>query len=257
MTTADLLLVALSALAVLVGTVLQRVTGSGVGAVGGPPLILLLGPVAGVQVLHVVAAVCSVMLLVNLWRDVDWTRATVLTLTAIIATPIGVLLAFTLPEPVLQIAVGLVMLAALFTVEPLARTRLMRSRLGIVATGVLGGVANGTVGQAGPLMAAYAVASRWALPGFVASMQVCWLVVNVVAAVMKGVPPVAPEVGAVLLGALAAGWAVSIPVARALPRRTATRILVVVAVAGSAVLLAKGLWALVAALVLAGQPGMT
>lgn len=236
----EAVLLGIAALAVLVGVVLQRITGSGVGAVSAPPLILILGPVAGVQVLHVVAALCSLVLLVSCWRDVDWRRTAVLTGTALAATPFGVVLAFALPEAVLQIAMGLVMLAALFTIEALARTWLMRNRLGIVATGVLGGVANGTVGLAGPLMSAYAVASRWQLPGFVASMQMCWLVVNVAAAAMKGLPSVPPLLAVVLLGSLAVGSVVSFPIARAVPRSVAVRCLVVAAVAGSVAVLAKG-----------------
>jgi len=240
-TATDFLLVGLTALAVLVGVVLQRITGSGIGAVTGPPLILVLGPIAGVQVLHVVAALCSLMLLVSCWRDVDWRRTAILTGTALLATPLGVMLAFALPEAVLQIAMGALMLAALFTVEALARTWLMRSRVGIVATGVLGGIANGTVGVAGPLMSAYAVASRWPLPHFVASMQVCWLVVNAAAAAMKGVPLVSPHLAVALVVSLAVGFIASIPIARAMPRSVAVRVLIVFAVAGSVVVLAKGI----------------
>jgi uncharacterized membrane protein YfcA len=244
-TALDIALIALAAFAVLVGVVLQKITGSGVGAVSAPPLILILGPVAGVQVLHVVAALCSLVLLVGSWRAVEWRRTAILTGIAVAATPLGVVLAFALPETVLQIAVGLVMLTALFTVEALSRTWLLQSRWGIVATGVLGGVANGTVGQAGPFMSAYAVASRWALPYFVASMQVCWFVVNAVAAAIKGIPPVPPVLALALLGSLALGFVVSIPIARAMPRSVALRCLIVVAVLGSIVVLAKGLGGLI------------
>lgn len=239
-------LLGLLAIAVLVGVVLQRITGSGIGAVVAPPLILVLGPVAGVQVLHVVAALCSLVLLASCWRDVDWGRTAVVTGTALAATPVGAVLAFALPEAVLQVAMGLLMLAALFTVEALARTRLMRSRMGVVTTGVLGGVSNGAVGQAGPLMSAYALASRWPLARFVASMQVCWFLVNLAAAALKGLPPgVQPTLLAVLLGSLVVGVVVSLPIARALPRSVAVACLVVVAAIGAVAVLAKGVVGLV------------
>lgn len=245
MTALDVVLIGLSAVAVLVGVVLQRITGSGVGAVSAPPLILILGPFAGVQVLHAVAALCSLVLLVSCWRDVDWRRTAILTATAVVATPLGVVLALALPEAALQIAVGLVMLAAVFTVEALARTWLLRSRLGIVGVGVLGGIANGTVGQAGPLVSAYALASRWELPRFVASMQVCWFVVNAAAAAFKGLPPTPPLFALILLGSLAVGFVVSTPIARAMPRSVALRCLRIVAVVGSVAVLAKGVGGLI------------
>lgn len=238
-------MVGLAALAVLVGVVLQRITGSGIGIVSGPPLVLLLGPVAGVQVLHVVAAACSLLLLAGGWREVDWRRTAVLTGIALAATPLGVGLAFALPEVALQIAMGLVMLAALFTVDLLARTRLVRGRWGSVLTGALGGVANGTVGQAGPIMSAYAAASNWRQSRFVASMQVCWFVVNVAAAALKGLPPVAPTLAGALLGALAVGFALSVLIERLVPHTLARRAMIVVAVVGSVAVLAQGVGGLV------------
>lgn len=242
MNVSDVVLLGVATLAVMVGVVLQRITGSGVGALSAPPLILLLGPVAGVQVVHIVAALCSFVLLLTSWRLVHWRRALALTLTAVAATPLGVVLAFSLPEPALLIALGLVMLAAVFGVEAIARSGLMRSRrLGIIATGTFAGIANGAVGQAGPIMSAYAVAAKWALPNFVASMQVCWFVVNVVAIVVKGIPPVPPLLAPALLGAFVIGYLIGFPIGRAVTREAAIRWLLVAAVAGSLVVFAKGI----------------
>ncbi|MBX3195397.1 MAG: TSUP family transporter [Microbacteriaceae bacterium] len=241
----EIALVALAAAAVFVGAVLQRITGIGFGGASAPALILLLGPMGGVLALHALAALCSLVVLISCWRYVEWPRTIALTGIALAVTPLGVVLSFQLPGAVLQIATGAVMLAALFTVDVLARSWLMRGRLGVIAAGVLSGIANGTVAQAGPLVGAYAVASRWSMTSYVASTQVCWLLVNVAAVVMKGLPPVTPVVAGVLLGSVAVGLVVSVPIARRLSREAAVRCLMVVAAAGSVVLLGKGVAGLV------------
>jgi hypothetical protein len=240
----EAILVAAGVLGIAAGVVLQRITGIGFGSASAAPLILLLGPVVGVQVVHVLAALCSALLLVTCWRDIDWRRTPALTALALAGTPVGAALALTLPAAALQIVAGLVMLAAIFTVEALARTRLMASRWGLVATGVLGGVANGAVGQAGPLVGAYALASRWPLARYLASMQVCWLLANTGAVAVKGLPPITTPLAILLLAALAVGAVVSGPIARLVSREAAVRCLVVVALVGSLLILGKGVGAL-------------
>jgi len=236
----EAVLLGVGALAVAAGAVLQRITGIGFASVSAPALILLLGPVVGVEVVNALAALCSLVLLVSLWRHVDLRRTAMLTLAAAATTPLGVLLAVGLPPALLQVLMGVVMLAALFSVDLLARSRLVGGPLGGVVTGAVGGVANAAVGQAGPFMGAYAIASRWEVTGYVASMQLCWCLVNAVAVVLKGVPSIPPGTALVLGGALAAGCVASLVVVRFVTAAAARRCLFLVALAGGLVVLGKG-----------------
>lgn len=224
----------------MVGAVIQRITGIGFASAAGATLVLLLGPVTGVQMLNALAAACSFLVLVSVWRHVEWRRTILLAASASAATPIGALLAVRLPEPVLQIGVGLVMLAALCMVTLIARWRVMRGPFGLLAAGALGGIANASVGQAGPMMGAYAAASRWDITGYVASMQACWFVVNVVAVAVKGLPSVRPIVAIVLAASLLAGYITSRLVAKVISPSAAARVLFAVALVGSVVVVSRG-----------------
>jgi uncharacterized membrane protein YfcA len=223
----------------MVGGILQRITGIGFASASAPAMILLLGPVVGVQMLNGLAAACALVLLIALRKLIDLRRATLLTLTALATTPIGALLAVTMPAVALQILTGVLMLAALFTVRILARWRFIGTPLGAAATGAIGGMANAAVGQAGPFVSAYALASRWEFTSYVASMQLCWFLVNTVAAVIKGIPPVQPLVAIVLSASLGAGLLIGLPIARVVPRSMAARTLLVVAIAGSILVIVK------------------
>ena len=64
-----LLVIAVVALA---GACLQRVSGMGLGLIGAPVLSLLVGPVAGVLIINVLAAVNAVFQTMAVRENVDW-----------------------------------------------------------------------------------------------------------------------------------------------------------------------------------------
>ena len=68
------LLLLVAAASVILGTVLQRVSGMGVGLVVSPTLALLLGPVAGVLLTNITTTVSAALIAITLWRDIDWRR---------------------------------------------------------------------------------------------------------------------------------------------------------------------------------------
>lgn len=242
----DLLLFGLAPASVIVGASFQRLTGMGFAAVSAPVLVSLWGPAVGVQVVNLTAAVCSLLLLAQLWRDVDLRRTLLIAVAATVTTPVGVLLVMTLPAAVLQFVLGAVMLTALFGVRALMRTRIVRGRPGILVSGALAGVSNATVGQAGPVMGALALASQWKLSSYVASMQLCWFIVNAVAVAIRGVPPIEPWALAALCASVVAGVVVGAIVSRAVPPRLAERILFVVALMGAALVFGTGVASLIA-----------
>lgn len=241
----ETLILAIVAITITTGVVLQRITGAGFASAAAPALVLSFGPVIGIQVTNALAALCSLILLVPIWRHVQLRRTAVILVAALATTPLGVLLTLALPETALQLLLGLVMLAALLTAGRLGRCRFVGSTAGAALTGALGGVANASVGQAGPLMGAYALASRWELPRYVASMQLCWFFVNAAAAALKGVPPISWVDAAVMCAAVAAGGIAGTFVARVLPPRAAERCLFAVALVGSVIVLGKGLAGLI------------
>ena len=231
----------LVAAAVALGVVLQRITGVGFASVTAPALVLLWGPVLGVQTVNALAALCALILLIELRRHVDMRRTGTLIGFALATTPVGILLVLVLPTEVLQILLGAIMLTALFAVRAVARWRFIRGRLGAVTTGALAGIANATVGQAGPLMGAFALASRWELKSYVASMQLCWFIVNTAVVILKGAPQIAPSTAVVLCVAVAVGYLMSTHITRLMTRSTAEWCLFGVALAGSILILGRGI----------------
>ena len=59
-------------LTVTLGSCLQRVSGMGLGLVGGPILTLLLGPVQGIMVINVLAVVNAMLTTYSMRANVDW-----------------------------------------------------------------------------------------------------------------------------------------------------------------------------------------
>lgn len=70
--------------AVLVGASMQRITGMGFALVAAPFLVPLLGPVDGVILVNLCSVLTAAIILTRVVRDVDWRRAGVLALFALV-----------------------------------------------------------------------------------------------------------------------------------------------------------------------------
>lgn len=226
--------------AVVIGAALQRMTGMGFGSVLAPVLVLTVGAIEGVQWTNLLAATASLVILVALWRDIEPRRTALIGISALATTPLGVLLVVSLPGPAVLILVGVVMLAAVVSVAPLGRLRVMHGVSGALITGGLSGIANATAGLAGPLLGAYALVTRWNLRSYVASMQLCWFIVNVATLALKGLPPLAVNTTIALGSALAAGSILGHLLDRHVAPRAAEIALKVIAIAGAILLLVRG-----------------
>jgi len=157
--------------AFLVGSALQRTAGLGLALVAAPILSLLLGPVAGVSVGNVGTTISSALVLVQVWRDVDWRRfARIGPLIVCGAVP-GALLVRAVQVAWLDVIVGGLVLLAL------AASYRMRNGISVVGpipamlAGLAGGFMNASAGVAGPAMAVYGIASRWEQRSFTATLQ--------------------------------------------------------------------------------------
>lgn len=186
--------------AAFVGAVLQRVTGVGFALVVSPFLVLLLGPVEGVIVVNVCGALTTGVILARTFRDVEWRRYLLLAPPALGGVAIGTVVVHVVPAPVLDLAIGLLVLAALATIV-LFRGGALPPRWGYgVAAGAVSGIMNTTAGLGGPAVTVYALASRWEPASFRSTMQAFFFTIGVAALATKLLTGVAtvPALDAVL-----------------------------------------------------------
>ena len=100
------LLLLVAAASVILGTVLQRVSGMGVGLVVSPTLALLLGPVAGVLLTNITTTVSAALIAITLWRDIDWRRYLHLAPLIVVGSVPGALLVGAADRSWLEVVIG-------------------------------------------------------------------------------------------------------------------------------------------------------
>ena len=149
----DSLLAALAA--VLVGTILQRVSGTGVGLVVAPVLSLLMGPGAGVLATNAATTCSGFLITLSVRRLVEWRHAAVLVAAAVPGIVAGAVVVRHVPSAWLQVAVGSVVLAGLAITRFSPATPYASRRATVVPAGVIGGFFNATAGVAAPAMVIY------------------------------------------------------------------------------------------------------
>lgn len=228
-------------LVVLVGAGAQRATGLGFSLVSSPFMVLLLGPFDGVLVINACGALTSLIVLTQVWRDVDFGRAGLMIVSALPAVAAGAWMARSLPAPPLAIVVGVLILAALVAVVASERARVLRGTPGAVVAGLGSGFLNVTVGAGGPAVAVYAVSTAWPQRRFAASAQLIFAALGVASLVAKGGRPSMAAAGwalvgaGLLLGVLAGGRLEK----RVSPERAQT-VVIVLAMAGAVLTVIKG-----------------
>lgn len=113
-------------------------------------LSLLFAPAVIVPAVLLLEIVASVYLIAGVWRKVDWPVLAWLAGGVLVGTPAGVWLLGFLPEHLLKIAIAVVVagLAVLFRTGFRPRRNLGRG--GILATGAVSGIFNGSAAVGGP-----------------------------------------------------------------------------------------------------------
>lgn len=242
--------VALVAVAIVVGSTLQRVSGLGMGLVVAPLLTVLLGAASGVLVANATTTVSAVMLTLAVRRAVEWRRAAFIGVAAVPGAVLGALLVAAASGPVLQLVVGAVVLVGLGTgwlVDHLGRLPHVRHWWVTPAAGLVGGLLNTTAGVAAPAMVVHARLVRWHQQGFAATMQPVFMTMGalsvlaktVVAPVDAWIPPwwmVGVVVGGVLVGIAVGGF-----LATRFSSATARRLAVVLAAIGGLAATIRGM----------------
>lgn len=236
-------------LAVLIGSLSQRVTGMGFAMVSAPFLVLLMDPIAGVVLVNLCGIVSSVLVLSRTHREVDWSRAWRLIVTAIVGTVPGALLAVALPGHALEILIGALVVVSLTT--SMILTRYARPvRLGMPALAVSGltaGAMSSAAGVGGPALSALALLTRWEQRSFAATIQPVFVAVSSSAVIMKLVfdhdawPGLAWTTWVLIFVALGAGQLLGEWLSRIVPVSGARAGMLILAFLGGFLTIARGL----------------
>lgn len=240
----------LAAAAILIGSTLQRLSGTGVGLVVTPVLSLILGPLTGVLMTNATTTVSGFTIMVSVRKRVQWKKSAVIIAAAIPGAVLGAYLVLVLPAAWLQIIIGSMVLLALILTVSTPRLPHTGYRKTLPVAGVIGGLLNTTAGVAAPAMVIAARLTRWDQRAFGASLQPIFMFMglfSVVAKTMMGsgvltLPPwwVLPVVVALVLGGVLIGGALE---KRVDPLRARTLALLLAGAGGIAAVI-KGITAL-------------
>jgi len=117
----------------------QRVSGIGFSLIAVPMLVLLVGPYQGVALANLLAIVVATTTLASTWRSVDRRRVWTLVPAGLLGVVPGVLVSRTLPNDVLQVLIGGLVLLGMALVAFTSRVRFPAAPATNVATAGLNG----------------------------------------------------------------------------------------------------------------------
>ncbi|WP_010523803.1 TSUP family transporter [Nesterenkonia sp. F] len=196
MTTLTLVLAIVAA--VLLGTVLQRVSGTGVGLVVSPVLSILLGPALGVLITNMTTVVSGALIMAAVWSRISWRRFAVILPAAVVGAVPAAWMVGAVDAGWLSILVGVIVVCALLVAVSLPRLPEWSSTSSRLTAGLLGGFFNTACGVAAPVMVIHAKLSRWEQGSFSATLQPIFLsmgLTSVVVKLMMGSVPLDDAVG--------------------------------------------------------------
>ena len=208
----------LASLAVLVGATVQAAAGFGLALIAGPALVAVLDPTEAVTTLMVLATTTTLLLLLvrrGPRPAVRWADVRVVTLAAVPGVLTGVLVLAVVSKTVLQLAVGVGVLAAV-GLQVLRRPvpgRTTASWWTTLGVGLTAGVLTTTTGTNGPPLVLW-LERRQAPPAEMRdTLAVLFLALNllgaaVLAASGRAAQALRPEVVLVLLAAAVVGHVV-------------------------------------------------
>lgn len=235
----------IAGIAVLVGVVLQRISGMGTGLVVAPTLAALFGGAIGVLMSNVTAIVSAALILWAVRERVNWRRGWTIVAWAIPGAVLGAVMVALVPPAWLTVFVGAVVLLALASTYMRPNLPEVHSPALTAAAGTVGGFFNTAAGQAAPALIIYARFTRWAQREFAATLQLVFLGMNILSVGFKSValgfselPPlwVLPAVAAIVLVAVWIGGGLEKRVSTAGARRLAT----VLAFGGAVLAIVRG-----------------
>ncbi|QPK80305.1 sulfite exporter TauE/SafE family protein [Corynebacterium lizhenjunii] len=229
------------------GALMQRVSGMGMGLIGGPILMLLLGPVEGIMVVNVLACINAIMQTINVREHVDWKKFAQIGSVMVFGSLPAAYLISTIDTAPLLILSGSALLVALAMVTVGKKYVPHLEGTGpLLSAGVIGGFTNTLAGVAGPVITVYAQAARWPHQMFAATLQPIFMVggaISVVSKLLLGAGGFAGTTWLVWPAGVAGmivGIAVGNYLSRRIPRDVAHKLSLMVATAGAAVAVWRG-----------------
>ena len=236
-------------LVVVVGSTLQRVSGMGLGLIGGPILMLIMGPVEGINVL---ACVNAMLTTYSVRENVSWKKFGLIAPVMVIGSLAAALLIRRMDTAGLMIVVGAALLAALAVVTFGKKfVPPMAGKGPAISAGILGGFTNTLAGVAGPVITVYAQAAKWPQHVYAATLQPIFVVGGFFSVMTKTLTGAAHFDGlpwmmwpAGVLGMCVGIWA-GTRIAQRVPREKARVLSLSVAGLGAASALIRGLLTLV------------
>ena len=173
--------------AILIGAFFQRITGLGVGLVGGPVLSMFLGPVAGITMVNGLSIINAVN---NAWavrNRTDWRKFGLISAALLLGSLPAVAVIYFVEGPWLLIAIGVLVLLGLgvslfptekFNVSP-------ESKGPLLGFGMSAGFMSTIAGIAGPSLTIYARITDWDYRDFVATLHPVLVVANSLSFLLK------------------------------------------------------------------------
>ena len=235
-------------LVVVVCSTLHRVSGMGLGLIGGPILMLIMGPVEGILVINVLACINAVLTTYSVRENVSWKKFGLIAPVMVIGSLAAALLIRRMDTAGLMVVVGLALLAAL-TVVTFGKKFVpaMEGKGPAISAGILGGFTNTLAGVAGPVITVYAQAAKWPQQVYAATLQPIFVVGGFFSVMTKtltgaahfdGLPWVMWPAG--VMGMFVGIWA-GTRIAQRVPREKARVLSLSVAGLGAASALVRGL----------------
>lgn len=236
---------------VALGSGLQRVAGMGLGLIAAPILAIAMGPVQGVMVVNILAMVNAAMTAYTVRENIDWRRCGYIGSVMVVGSVAGALFIKSVSNALLLIIFGAMILFALFIVSALkGRMPEPRGRLPLLGTGVIGGFTNTLAAVAGPVITVYAQAAKWEHRSFAATLQPLFVISGGTSFAVKslmgagGLGNTSPWVWPVGLLGMFIGIFLGTQLSKIVPRATAHKMALLLASAGGASALIRGLLAL-------------
>lgn len=228
----------IAALAVALGVLTQTATGFGFSLLAAPFLIAAYQAPTGVQIAVVLSVFVNLAVLARQHRGADWRAASLLLVPAVVAAlPIGYVVGRSDPDTATLIA-GVVCLVAVAGMVGGRRFRVLESRAGTVAVGVVSGGMNVMASMSGPPAVLYAVNAGWPLERARPTLQLHFLGLNIVTVASLGWPDRMPLP---VLAGFAAGAVAGVLLAGRVPDTLARPATLVLAAVGSLLAIARGL----------------
>jgi uncharacterized membrane protein YfcA len=187
-------LLPLLGIGIVLGTMSQRISGMGFALLMAPVFVMSFGAYEGILLMNIGGVFSSALMLMRVWRYVDWQKFWVLLAASIPGAAAGAFVATQLESSTLQVMVGVLLMTGLAIMQlakpsPGARN----AHTGSLLAGLASGFTNGTAGFGSPALAIYALYTRWDQRRFAATLQPLFIVMSLAAFTLKtslsGQPP--------------------------------------------------------------------